>query len=198
VGRASCVRAHLTARLTPCGEHGAMLMAVFVHKSAGILFGLFSLGLVGCSLGPTAADVEKSARTSEDSLQMSCRAWDERAKSGAPSDASTIAAQCWADLRQEQEIHAQQRTDLRTIAAAAPAPAVPSFQTYMPPHSVYTLQTQPPDAPSPSPIPNIGASLAPEPPVKTWGETSCSYLVPPYLHDQPISTVSSAVPSGCR
>ena len=173
-------------------------MVVSAHKSAEILFGLFSLGLAGCSLGPTAADVGNSARNSEASLRASCQAWDQRARDGAQSDASTIATQCLADLREQQGLHSQQQADLRAAATAAVSTPAPSFQSYMPPHSVYTLKTQPPDAPSPSPIPNIGASLAPAPPVKTWGETSCSYLVPPYMHDQPISTVSSAVPAACR
>jgi hypothetical protein len=155
--------------------------------------------LVGCSFGPTVADVERSAKNSEDSLRASCQLWDQSVKAGVPSDAAITAAQCWSNLKQEQEIHAQQRAELRAMATRTmdePPPPQPS--TYSPPHSVYTLHTQPPEAPAPSSLPNLGPSITSEPPVKTWGETPCAYLVPPYMHDQPISTVNSAVPSGCR
>jgi hypothetical protein len=170
-----------------------------MSRKASIIFSAFACALAGCSLGPTVADVEKSARDSEDSLRVSCQLWDERAKAGVPPSASTTAAQCWADLKQEQKMHAQQRADLHAFATHVlddPPPPQPSI--YSPSHSVYTLQTQPPEAPAPSPLPNLGPSIASEPPVKTWGETPCAYLVPPYLHDQPISTTNSAVPSACR
>lgn len=170
-----------------------------MNREATIVFAVFMSGLAGCSLGPTVADVERSARDSEDSLRVSCQLWDQRAKAGESSGASIAAANCWADLKQEQELHAQQRADLQAFATRVmnePPPPQPS--TYSPPHSTYTLQTQPPQAPSPSPLPNLGPSVTTEPPVKTWGETPCAYLVPPYMHDQPISTVNSAVPSGCQ
>jgi hypothetical protein len=75
------------------------------------------------------------------------------------------AAQCWDDLKVEQEIHQQQRAELAALAASLaaqqPAPSPPS--TYMPPHSVYTLRTQPPQPPSAMPIPDLGSVYMPPP-----------------------------------
>jgi hypothetical protein len=76
-----------------------------------------------------------------------------------------VAAQCWDDLKVEQAIHQQQREELAALAASLaaqqPAPSPPS--TYMPPHSVYTLDTQPPPPPSPMPIPDLGSVYMPPP-----------------------------------
>lgn len=72
------------------------------------------------------------------------------------------AAQCWGDLKVEQAMHQEQRERLSaladSLAAQQPAP------TYIPPASLYTLQTQPPAQPSPTPIPGLGSAYVPPPP----------------------------------
>jgi len=71
------------------------------------------------------------------------------------------AAQCWNDLKVEQAMHQEQRERLSaladSLAAQQPAP------TYMPPASLYTLQTRPPAPPSPMPIPDLGSAYVPPP-----------------------------------
>jgi hypothetical protein len=153
--------------------------------------------LIGCSFGPTVADMERSAKDSEDSLRASCQLWDQRAKAGVPSNASTTAAQCWADLKEEQDIHAQQRAELGAMAARVmnePPPPTPSFAV---PHSAYVTSTSPPDSPAPNPIPNLGNDYVRQP-TKVWGQTPCGQFVPPAMQGLPVTSTEPKLPEGCQ
>jgi hypothetical protein len=190
-----CVHAHSSARqmLGAGAERGDSTMRY-------VWLGIALFSLAGCSSGPSVADMERQARNSEDSLRASCRQWDERAKAGVPSDASTTAAQCWADLRQEQELHAQQRADLHAFAMRSimndPPPPTPSFAV---PHSAYVLPSSAPTAPTANPIPNLeGSYQYDRRPAQVWGQTPCGQFVPPAMQELPVNSTEPRLPEGCR
>jgi hypothetical protein len=179
VGRAEpCVHAQSPARRQPGAENAGKVMR---YLSCGAVFLL--LGLNCCT---TAADVYESGQRAENSLRISCQHAEARGDSSA-------AAMCWADLREEQEIHAQQIANLR----AAPDFAAPPSSSFVVPHSAFVLSTTPPAPPQPNPIPNLGVGYIQQP-QKVWGQTPCAPFVPVGMQGLPVNSTEPRLPEGCR
>lgn len=70
-----------------------------------------------------------------------------------------VAADCWQGLNVAQEIHREQRERLSRLADDLATSAPP--QSFAPSASLYTLHTQPPSAPGPNPVPNLGTGYVP-------------------------------------
>lgn len=87
------------------------------------------------------------------------------------------ARNCWDGIRLAKEL--QQSARLSREIETAPAPQ------YQAPASSYTLDTQAPAPPTPSPISSLGDTYMPSRP-NTWGNSPYGLMVPPVMRDQPV------------
>ncbi|MGC2410949.1 MAG: hypothetical protein WA441_13400 [Methyloceanibacter sp.] len=106
-----------------------------------------------------------------------------------------VASHCWEGLALTEEIHHEQRQRLaqmaEQLATQQPAP------TFTPDPSIYTIHTQPPAPPSPTPIPNVGQTYVPST-SQTWGNSPYGPMVPPVMRDEPVQNVNPAIPPVAR
>ena len=106
------------------------------------------------------------------------------------------ASSCWEGVALAQGIRRDQQQRLNQLAKQLSAEQPPA--QFAPPHSVYVLGTQPPAAPPPSPIPNLGSAYEPAPPVLTWGQTPCAPALPPAMRELPVTSTDPKLPEGCK
>jgi hypothetical protein len=107
-----------------------------------------------------------------------------------------VASHCWHDLSLAQELHRHQQERLDRLAQQLAAEQ--HSPPFSPAQTIYTLHSQPPEAPKPSPLPNLEGSYGYVPhPVQTWGQTPCAQAVPPAMRDLPVTSTDPKIPEGC-